>query len=78
MADLIEINAATGEVIERDFTPEEKKQRKADEAAAKKAEKARIAEEAKAKQDRADAIDHAKSLGFTDDMIAQMFPGLGE
>jgi transposase-like protein len=30
MADVVEINATTGEVVERDFTPEEKAQRDAD------------------------------------------------
>jgi phenylpropionate dioxygenase-like ring-hydroxylating dioxygenase large terminal subunit len=34
MADVVEINAETGEVVERDFTPEEKAQRQADAAAA--------------------------------------------
>jgi hypothetical protein len=33
MADVVEINAKTGEVVERDFTPEEKAQRQADRAA---------------------------------------------
>ena len=32
MADVIEINAATGEVVERDFTPEERAQREKDAA----------------------------------------------
>lgn len=32
MADIVEINAATGERIERDFTPEELAQREADQA----------------------------------------------
>ncbi len=34
MADIVIINAQTGEVVERDFTPEERAQRDADEAAA--------------------------------------------
>jgi hypothetical protein len=33
MADVVEINAETGEVVERDFTPEEKAQRQVDAAA---------------------------------------------
>jgi phenylpropionate dioxygenase-like ring-hydroxylating dioxygenase large terminal subunit len=34
MADVVEINAETGEVVERDFTAEERAQRQADAAAA--------------------------------------------
>ena len=36
-----------------------------------------VAKEAEAKQARLDAIEHAKSLGFTDAMIAVMYPNLG-
>jgi hypothetical protein len=36
-----------------------------------------IVKEAEAKQARLDAIEHAKSLGFTDEMIAVMYPNLG-
>lgn len=43
MADVIEIDAATGEVIERAFTPEEAAQREAD-AAAFAAEQAALEE----------------------------------
>jgi hypothetical protein len=76
MIDVIEVNAVTGETIERDFTPEEAAQRALDEAAAKAA-----ADEAAAKATAdaaatADAIAHAKSLGFTDAMIAVMYPNL--
>jgi hypothetical protein len=76
MSDVLEINVATGERIERDFTAEEKAQRKADEAAAKAA-----ADEAAAKAEAdaaatAAAVAHAKSLGFTDAMIAVMYPNL--
>lgn len=38
MSDVIEIDAATGIVVERDFTPEELAQREADAAAAEAAE----------------------------------------
>lgn len=76
MADVIEIYALTGETVERDFTPEELAQRETDAANAAIA----LAEaEAKAAADaavRADAIDHAKTLGFTDEMIAVMYPNL--
>jgi hypothetical protein len=76
MIDVLEINVETGERIERDFTAEEKEQRALDEAAAKKA-----ADEAAAKATAdaaatAAAIAHAKSLGFTDAMIAVMYPNL--
>ena len=36
-----------------------------------------VVKEAEAKQARLDAIEHAKSLGFTDAMIAVMYPNLG-
>jgi hypothetical protein len=76
MADVIEIDAATGEAVERPFTPEELAQREADQQAAAAAQAAAEAAEAQAAQSRAAAIAHAKSLGFTDDMIAVMYPGL--
>jgi hypothetical protein len=74
MIDVLEINVETRERIERNFTAEEKAQRALDEAAAKKA-----ADEAAAKATAdaaatAAAVAHAKSLGFTDDMIAVMYP----
>jgi hypothetical protein len=71
------VNAATGEVLERDRTSEEQAQYEADVAAAE-AEQAK--EEAKAAEAAAAtvaAIAHAKSLGFTDAMIAVMYPNLG-
>lgn len=76
MADIVETDYTTDPptVTERDFTPEELAQRIADEAAAQAAAVAQ-AEESKA---RAAAIDHAKSLGFTDAMIAVMYPNLVE
>ena len=74
--DVIEIDAATGSVVERAFTAEELAQREADQAAAEQAEAERVAAEAKAAQDRADAIAHAESLGFTEAMISVMYPNL--
>jgi hypothetical protein len=71
------INAATGKVIERDRTPEEQAQYEADQAAAVKAEKDRVKKEAADRTAREAAIEHAKSLGFTDAMIAVMYPNLG-
>ena len=40
-------------------------------------EAAEIVKEAEARQARLDAIEHAKSLGFTDAMVAVMYPNLG-
>lgn len=78
MADVLIVNAKTGERVERDFTPEELAQREADTAAAKAAAQAAVAEaEARAAAQVA-AIAHAKSLGFTDEMIAVMYPALSE
>jgi len=77
MADVLEINALTGERIERDFTPAEKKQREKDakaDAAQAKAESDKAAADAAAREA---AVAHALSLGFTEEMIAVMYPGLG-
>jgi len=71
------VNAATGKVIERDRTTEEQAQHEADQAAAIKAEKDRVKKEAANSAAREAAIEHAKSLGFTDAMIAVMYPNLG-
>jgi len=69
--------ANTGETIERDRTLEEQTQYEADQAAAIKAEKDRVKKEAADKAAREASIEHAKSLGFTDAMIAVMYPNLG-
>jgi len=64
-------------VTERDFTPEEIAQRDQDIADFAQAE---LEAAAKAEADAtatAAAIGHAKSLGFTDAMIAVMYPNLG-
>ena len=76
--DVLEIDAATGERVERDFTPDELAQRELDEAAdtQRKADEAKA--QAAADKATADAIAHAKSLGFTDPMIAVMYPQLTE
>jgi membrane protein involved in colicin uptake len=76
MSDVLEINVPTGERIERDFTPEEAAQRAKDRAAAEAAAQAAADKEAADKAARDAAIAHAKSLGFTDEMIAVMYPGL--
>lgn len=74
MADVIETDYTTDPptVTERDFTPEELAQIEADRAAVHAAELAAVERETV----RAAAISHAKSLGFTDAMIAVMYPNL--
>ena len=77
MSEVVEIDVATGERLERDFTAEELAQREKDQA-----ENAAIAQAAADKEAadnlvREAAIAHAKSLGFTDAMIAIMYPNLG-
>jgi hypothetical protein len=74
--DVLEATYPSGERVEREFTPEELAQREADlaAAAAAAAEAAAIAEQNA--QATAAAIAHAKSLGFTDAMIAIMYPAL--
>jgi Na+-transporting methylmalonyl-CoA/oxaloacetate decarboxylase gamma subunit len=74
MSHILEVWANTGEVVRREFTPEEKEQR----AEHAKAEKQREEDFAARAQVHADAIAHAKALGFTDEMIAVMYPGLVE
>lgn len=77
MTQILEVWADTGEAVERDRTPEEQAQHEADQAAATAAQ---VEAEAIAAQDAeatAAAIAHAKSLGFTDAMIAVMYPNLG-
>jgi hypothetical protein len=79
MADVIETDYTTDPptITERDFTPEEIAQREADQLAAKQ-QTAAAEKQAKATaKATAEAIAHAKSLGFTDAMIAVMYPNLG-
>ena len=77
MTQILEMFADTGEVVERDRTPEEQAQYEADQAAAAQAEAEREAAEAATDEARTAAIEHAKNLGFTDAMIAVMYPNLG-
>ena len=66
-----------GTTFERPWTPEELAQQQKDRddyAAAQAAAEATAAANAAA---TADAIAHAKSLGFTDEMIRVMYPNLG-
>ena len=76
MSEVLEINAATGERIERDFTPEEAAQRAKDQAEAEAAAQAAADKETADAAARDAAIAHAKSLGYTDKMIEVMYPDL--
>jgi hypothetical protein len=73
---ILEVWADTGEAVERDRTPEEQAQFEADQTAAVKAEKDRVKKETADKAATEAAIAHAKSLGFTNAMIAVMYPAL--
>lgn len=79
MSDITETDYTTNPptITERDFTSKELAQIEADQAAAK-AEAAAAEKKTKATaKASAEAIAHAKSLGFTDAMIAVMYPNLG-
>jgi hypothetical protein len=78
MADVIETDYTTvpPTVTERDFTVEELAQIEADKKANTAAAKAKAKAEKDATAAASAAIEHAKSLGFTDEMIAVMYPGL--
>jgi hypothetical protein len=78
MSDVTETDYTTDPptVTERDFTAAEAAQIEADAKANAAAEKAKAKAEADAAVAREAAIAHAKSLGFTDAMIAVMYPNL--
>jgi len=80
MSDVTETDYTTNPptITERAFTKAEKEQRQADAAAYEAAETERVAAAAQQATDRAAAIEHAKSLGFTDAMISVMYPTLLE
>ena len=73
--DITIVDCATGETVTRPMTEEELAQRAADVAAAEQAAAEALAAAQAKEQARVAAITHAKSLGFTDEMIAAM--GLG-
>jgi hypothetical protein len=77
MTQILEVWANTGETIERDRTPEEQAQYHADIAAAEATQAEAEAKAAETAAATVAAIAHAKSLGFTDAMIAVMYPNLG-
>ena len=74
---IIEVWADTGKTVERDRNPEEQSQYEADLFAAEAAEASAAAKAEADAAATAAAIAHAKSLGFTDAMIAVMYPNLG-
>lgn len=78
MPDVIETDYSTNPptVTERDLTPEELAQIEADRLADEQAAQAAADKAAADKAARDAAIAHAKSLGFTDAMIAVMYPNL--
>lgn len=68
----IEVNCQTGDVTERPLTAEEIAQREADAAAAAAAEAERAAAEEARQAARASAIARFKTLGFSDEEIANL------
>jgi len=76
--DVIEINAITGKVTERDFTTDEVAQRKIDAANAKDQAKTKEDADSQRLATITAARAHAASLGFTDAMLAVMYPQLEE
>jgi hypothetical protein len=70
MADVVEIDAITGERIERDFTAAEKKQRDKDAAAAAAAAQAAADEAAAKEAAKASALAKLEALGLTADEAA--------
>ena len=78
MTEIIEVWADTGLTVKRNRTVEEQEQYEKDKATLIQLEKDKIDKEAADTLARNDAITHAKSLGFTDAMIAVMYPNLGQ
>ena len=78
MADVVETDYTTNPptVTSRDYTPEELAQIEADRAADLAFSQAQSDKKAADAAARDAAIAHAKSLGFTDEMIAVMYPNL--
>lgn len=72
MADVVILNAVTGEVTERDFTPEELAQRAADAAAAAQAQ---ADVDAKAAADAAARAALLDRLGITEDEARLLLGG---
>ena len=66
MTDILEINAQTGQRIERDYTPEEAAQRAKDQAAAEAAAQAAADEAAAKDAAKASALAKLQALGLTE------------
>ncbi len=75
---LLEIDVATGLVVERNYNAEELAQRAIDDERTAMAEQSATDKAAADAAARAAAVAHAKTLGFTDQMIAVMYPTLVE
>lgn len=75
MADVIEIDASTGAVVERDFTPEELAQREADAQAAALADMEREADEQAAAAVRESALAKLAALGLSEAEAMAIFGG---
>jgi len=73
---IIEINAETGLVIYRDMTESEIEQKEKDNQDAIKRENEMLSEKNLEIATITAARDHAASLGFTDAMLAVMYPNL--
>lgn len=73
MADVMEVDAATGVVVERDFTAEEWAQREAD---AQAAAEAQVAAEAKAVADAAARAAVLERLGLSEDEVVLLLGGV--
>lgn len=76
MSEITIVNCESGAVEVRRMTAEELAQRELDAAAAAEAAAAAAAAAAAQASAAEAAIAHAKSLGFTDEMIAAMYPNL--
>jgi hypothetical protein len=76
MADVVELWADTQESIIRPMTADELAQGEKDQVAAEAAALAAAQQAAQTATAMQAAIAHAKSLGFTDAMIAVMYPNL--
>lgn len=73
--DVVEIDALTGEVTERAFTPEELAQREADAAAAAAAEAEREAAVQAKSAKRQSARNKLRALGLDDDEVEALLGG---
>jgi hypothetical protein len=76
MSNVIEYDNATSKRIQREFTEQELAQREFDQIAFQKAAEKAAAQKAANKTLIEASIAHAKSLGFTDAMVAVMYPQL--